>query len=108
MTLVSVVSAVSDLSLRSQTLTRARFAIHGSLTSLTWLQCGITDFTDNTDRWNQMILVLSGESVPLLPPLPGVRHRAPPTDDSDPVAEQWDREHAPATSADDGEGDAPD
>lgn len=51
MTPVSVVSAVSDLALRSLALTRARFAIHGSLTSLTWLQCGITDFTDNTDRW---------------------------------------------------------
>lgn len=50
MTVVSVVSAVSDLALRSRSLTRARFAIHGSLTSLTWLQCGITDFTDTTDR----------------------------------------------------------
>jgi hypothetical protein len=31
-----------------------------------------------TDRWNQMILVLSGESVPPPPPaLPGHVHRQP-------------------------------
>jgi hypothetical protein len=67
MTLVSVVSAVSDLALRSLSLTRARFAIHGSLTSLTWLQCGITDFTDKTDgtpppaMWWQLVREVQGQ-----------------------------------------------
>ena len=60
------------------------------------------------DRFAVMVAHLAGMPQPPPPPLPGVRHRAPPTDDSDPVAEQWDREHAPATTADDGEGSAPD
>jgi hypothetical protein len=46
-------------------------------------------------RWNQMILVLSGEPVPPppAPALPGRVFRAPIPDGRDPLAEQWDREH---------------
>jgi len=53
-----------------------------------------------TDRFAVMVAALAGAPPPPPPPLPGRRHRAPPASDSDPVAEAWDRAHAPATLID--------
>ena len=61
-----------------------------------------------TDPWVLMVAHLAGEPPPPAPALPGRVFRAPIPDGRDPLAEAWDAEHAPATAADDGEGDAPD
>jgi hypothetical protein len=60
------------------------------------------------DRFAVMVAQLAGMPPPPPPAIKGRVFRAPIPDGVDPLAEQWDREHAPATAADDGEGDAPD
>ena len=96
---VGGISVVSDLALQPQTLARAGFAIHGSLTSLTGLQCGITDSTDLTDgaaaadRYTVMVLTLSGEPTPPLPDVPGRRCHGLAGDPHDRLREQWEQDH---------------
>ncbi len=53
----------------------------------------------STDRFDLMLLALAGTPPPPPPPIPGRQHRAPPADDSDPLAEAWDARTKPATPA---------
>lgn len=84
------------------------------LLSFCRLSIGVEGFAVRTavDRWNQMILGLTGESVPPPPSLPGRVHRAPVPTERDLYPEPQQREMQAAAVwrelASDGEGNAPD